>query len=276
MTSDNWVNFDCDSALHENITVNAVNPYIAFDLKRFSDCYLLGNEVEDNPIPESMRACAEIEQEIESIKNKSDDWDRIDVLKILAWKTGNINHIASRYEFQNTGRLDFVYKNNHWSEENLTAKIGRYSFDSERFVELADRIINIRRNYREREDIPEVWDGLMEIYEGFNGIGPVYMITLMYFITMGAKPIFDRFALAAIVAIQLRDNNRVISCGSEISCVLPGRDRIDRVRNLINEDSVYGWYCAQLADIFPNERWRDREVDRALWVYGHYFKPRYR
>ena len=103
----------------------------------------------------------------------------------------------------------------------------------------------------------------------WSGLGPVYLITLLYFVTSsrypGACPIYDRFAMRALLAIK--DNKEIdssVKCGE-----LPDKDSKEfseitdkRMNNYIN----------LLKCIFGDTYTYNRDIDRALWVYGHLFK----
>lgn len=103
-----------------------------------------------------------------------------------------------------------------------------------------------------------------------TNIGPVYILTTMFFMTGGRIPIYDRFAHRAVRALLIdgipnSDNvKRSIRSMSDKSCV----------NGVMN---IYKDYIESLRIVFPNEVRRTgtvepfitRALDQALWVYGH-------
>ena len=77
-----------------------------------------------------------------------------------------------------------------------------------------------------------------------TGIGPVYLITLLYFISKGQYPIYDKFAHISLKMIEEKD------------C---------QFNSLIKDN-----YVTRLRNIF-GKAYNDSNVDRALWVYSHLF-----
>ena len=163
-----------------------------------------------------------------------------DVFDILAWKTGKINHKKSE---QNKKMI--YYKG--WREDDLKATI--YSNE-----------IEINKIYEALEKISD--QSISSYIEAFSsnisGIGPVYALTLRYFISKGSEPIYDKYARMALWSIL--DKKR--GCKSE-----PTFNNIEK---------VYKSYKDMIIEVFEEEynnrndnpnKWR--QVDQALWAYGH-------
>lgn len=92
----------------------------------------------------------------------------------------------------------------------------------------------------------------------------MYIITLLYFISHGQYPIYDRFAWKAIQAIC--DDKKP---GDVINALeLPAK-------NTRAFDTVFDTYMIpyieKLKSVFGATYQESRDVDRALWVYGHKF-----
>ena len=96
-------------------------------------------------------------------------------------------------------------------------------------------------------------------------LGSVSLIALLFFITQGELPIYDRYAEIALKAIAGN-----IRPGQEVRYAeLPGK----------NDTASEIWksriqpYINTLEMFFGDEWERNRDIDRALWVYGHLFGP---
>lgn len=143
-----------------------------------------------------------------------------------------------------------------------------------------------------------------------GGIGSVYLVTFLYFITKGEVPIYDIFAMMALDAIypgeltisknpddgqtelSLDDDKVSSPLGSVIKPRdLPAKDQIGFSHIMDREwkrgTKVYLTYKAKL-DRFVDDynkvlrrKGKDevryatcRDIDRALWVYGHLFRDK--
>lgn len=174
------------------------------------------------------------EKEIENILY-SDTLNDKNIMDILCWKIG----ATSKNEDKQT-------ITNQWGT-----------------IEVHELIKKISGKKQKNCDITEMLKQLI----GFDGIGPVYAITLLYFITKGEYPIYDRFAHIALKQIEsgasfyniiqdtsLRDEFHAYST------------KIEKIYNEYQE-----CYINRLNKIFGNEYKTNRNIDRALWVYGHLF-----
>ena len=100
-----------------------------------------------------------------------------------------------------------------------------------------------------------------------TGIGPVYLITLLYFISRGEYPIYDRFAMMSVQAIL---NNQK---PGEIVIVKELPEKSSSKFNCVFEERMNP-YIENLKAIFGEAYKETRDIDRALWVYGHCFKDK--
>lgn len=102
----------------------------------------------------------------------------------------------------------------------------------------------------------KAYEKLINEHKIYN-IGTVYTITLIYFLSKGKFPIYDKFAHIAAKAIYLNANPKDIYYAEA-----PGKTEWQKVRNMYNE------YCWLLEQIFGTKS-INRQTDQALWVYGH-------
>ncbi len=197
-----------------------------------------------------------IENQIENLLNNGIK-DENDVIHILAWKTGKIKHKDSELNKK------FEYYSN-WliNEDKKDYEITIYDrIDVKTFAEYIVKNITVLES--ESIDNPQnVLNKLKD--ESPQGIGTVYLITLLYFISKGKYPIYDRFATMAVDAILNNKKPNDYVSYSE----LPNKNdkKFDEVINIYNKN-----YVNKLNEIFGDEYKSNRDIDRALWVYGHLF-----
>ncbi len=250
-------------------------------------------KIEDYKCPNNVnRSCYWIEKIIMDILHTEKDWTKKDVIRILAWKTGNINHRKAEEDKNNPHCFqNYYYKD--WSEDECYIKLKKCK--KQKMDSFAEIIIKLRKEYASKIQKPgyckdsnkrfsdvasSVWKILVEKND-IAGIGPVILLTLLFFITKGECPIYDRFAMAALLSIDA-ENSKKNEKGDHNIIYLPG-DIIyleslpekgdDKFKGLLaNDDSIYCKYYDLLKKYFDKEI-INRNVDRALWVYGHIFNP---
>jgi len=180
-----------------------------------------------------------------------------DVYKIMAWKMGKIKQKESLTQFVFHKDWDSGTKDAP-RRYNSTIDIHRLSCYICREIDSLEKLA---------ENNPqECLNKLKSL--NITGIGTVYLITLLFILSHGKYPIYDRFAMAALEA----------GTGDKIPCknvsihvkALPGR-REKGFDNLL--EGQYKKYI-DLLEEFKKEGFdyqKDRRVDQALWVYGHAF-----
>lgn len=99
-----------------------------------------------------------------------------------------------------------------------------------------------------------------------DGYGAVYALTLLYFTSHGAYPIYDKYAHIALI---------MILSGRKFNTIITESDR-KREFDFDSRDGkrvfkYYKAYISKLNEVFGAEWKRDRNIDRALWSYGHLF-----
>lgn len=221
----------------------------------YNSGYFLGNS---RPIPRVTQNSTVAESEMERILQEGIR-KPTDVYKIMAWKVGKIRHADS--DMANK----IVYAANWVNAESGVVKNYRFRLDMRRFAE------NIVANIEHLEKIAEMDPQavLNQLKAGEvsapKGIGTVYLITLLYFISHGKWPIYDRFAMMALMAItEEKKPGDTVSFSD-----LPEKssEEFGSVMDLCKQE-----YIGRLISVFGEEYNCNRNVDRALWVYGHQFK----
>lgn len=171
----------------------------------------------------------------------------------LAWKSGKLfyNDINYYLYWDDSFVIDNTYRNGYGSPISIP-EFNTYCIELERI-----------ERYRYTLDH---WDELYEIacHLSPNNLGPVYIITSLFFKSSGRIPIYDQFAHKAL---------RSLALGIAPSCVFygnsPSKTNINKVKCMYNE------YLYLLELIFPNAinheegPYISRDLDQALWVYGH-------
>ncbi|MCR5755723.1 MAG: hypothetical protein K6G30_13040 [Acetatifactor sp.] len=88
-------------------------------------------------------------------------------------------------------------------------------------------------------------------------VGTVYLITVLFFLSNKEYPIYDFFAHRAIKALYLGKKTVEVFVGAA-----PDKNELDKVF------AMYKEYLFLLKQVF-GEYSIERNLDRALWVYGH-------
>lgn len=174
----------------------------------------------------------------------------------LAWKAGKIEYINEELKTAKSFESGNDYINGYGGRINIK------DFD--------DYCEYLKQN---KEHIKEqiTMDHWKEAYRIALGkapknIGPVYIINALFFLTGGKAPIYDVFAHKAVKALLLNIAPSEVYLGGN-----PGKNDID---NII---AMYKEYMLMLKMVFKEyfeqkektEMFISRELDRALWVYGH-------
>lgn len=171
-----------------------------------------------------------------------------DVVSILKWKTG-INAYDEKAE---------TLKARHPIDIRDVCK--KLPFDG---LDL-DSKGTARKRVLSYADAKALIENLMNVC----GIGATYALTLLYFMSKGAYPIYDQFAHRALIAVR---EDR------EIGAVVSDADlRAD----VALDKAVSSWFdnyvcCFKGAidEMFGYENYvLCRSYDQALWAYGHMFR----
>lgn len=201
------------------------------------------------------------ETEIERILNEGIKTTN-DVINILAWKIGKIKHKAT----DENGKITF---SKDW-EDPYHFNILRYGKEWKGIECFAEKIVEkFCELHKKSENCPqEVLNELKE--EAPDGIGTVYLITLLYFISKGNYPIYDRFAYIALQGIKTGTEPFTTKIEPQ---TLP--NKTSKKFKSVYEDYIEP-YMQDISLVFGSDYNSSieeyRNIDRALWVYGHAFK----
>lgn len=238
-----------------------------------------------------------IEEYLTRSKLSKEEW-----LQIFAWKTNMIDMQKSQGEKRfcfrgsekdKSGMKKWVVDDNKETATSSTRRridphdlyvfLDKVQKQKEAYCSLKEKLENDCENrdgvlFEQKKSILEVLtlNGALP-----ENIGAVYLITFFYFITQGDEPIYDYFAMKALDAIYPDESKNESSVlGSQVI------NRADPMKdeNLIIKCPVYMTYKKKLHDFideYNEERVKNRlikvsyncrDIDRALWVYGHFFK----
>lgn len=222
------------------------------DTKEFIGLYEPSYLIGGARIPGVSQSSGFTENEIDRIL-KDGIQSQIDVVHILAWKIGKIKHKDSTSKF--------VYAKDWKDAEQF--QVTRYGkpFD---LAQIAEYIAtNIKELEEKAKSNPQgVLNDLKNV--GTSGLGPVYLVTLLYFVSRGKYPIYDRFAMIAADAILEGKKPG----GTVEYHELPYKN--SKAFSTIMQTHIQP-YIAKLEQIFGCAYQTTRDIDRAMWVYGHLF-----
>ena len=169
----------------------------------------------------------------------------------MAWKLGLINHPGS--ELKQT--IEYLQT---WPAA-LKARGQFRTLDfSASIPYLADNMTSL---------LTEIGRGnpkyLFDLAPRLSGFGPVYILTVLFFVTQGKFPIYDKYAHVAALAID-----RDLPPGSYAK--YDGIQKWSDYQEYMNLLAPVCGACSQQLAHPP--MLVSRPVDRALWVYGHFFE----
>ena len=165
----------------------------------------------------------QLEEEIKVILAK-DKLESKDVITILRWKVG-----ASNYD-----ECECFVENQY------------------RTIQAKDLCEKLSRKCK-KELLNDSAKTFFETVQKTDGIGPTYAATLLFFISSGEYPIYDKYADIALEALG-EGKWEYLSGDKEI-------------KNF----GEYQAYIEKLEKRFGDRYKTDRNVDCALWAYGHLF-----
>jgi len=164
----------------------------------------------------------------------------------MAWKIGLIDHAASQATF------NIRYRPATWPGALIANNGYRRLTFSQSIPYLAANIVTIRRQ------LPANPQHLFNLnLQG--GFGPTYKLALQFFVTNGSDPIYDRYAHLGALAID-----QGLSPGSTVQNYRPVQSWNDyqAFQSLLRRNGFQP----------QGAMFVSRDDDRALWVYGHFFR----
>lgn len=221
-----------------------------------SGYFLEGEQV----VKEVNRSSRFVEDKINTILEK-ESWTSEDVILILAWKIGKIKHAQSR------DAREFVFAKG-WENavsdcKVLLRKVGEVSLkDFANYICEKKEILKDEA-LQSKDGAQKVLNKLSKVAP--SGIGTVYLITLLFFISGGIYPIYDRFARIALTAIldEKKPGDKIVPKD------LPDNSSVFDFNGLMKNELKT--YIDDLEKVFGTDYQTDRSIDQALWVYGHRF-----
>lgn len=204
--------------------------------------YFIGSE---SPQPKN-KTSRFVESKIEKLLQRGIELK--DIPLIIAWKVGLIDNVASTNSVVYIGDFPdtLLY-------DDLPYNKG---------IDLKPMVKNISLKFEHVNGLSQIspYEAYKSLYEmRVPYFGSVKIVTLLYFLSQGKSPIYDKYAEMALDA-YLTDS-------------VPGAVvRYTGLPGYINGDMArYDEYITKLKKVFCTEDYTDRSIDRALWVYGHFF-----
>lgn len=158
---------------------------------------------------------------------------------VFAWKAGTLDDMDNRIEVR----------------EKDGAYLTRYGTKIEKNA-LHNYLNRVKEKVVVGNNFETMYKSLVELNPPHN-FGAVYMINLLFFLSGGNWPIYDRFAYKAAKALFMEKRPDQIYVGPA-----PSKEKVADVVNMYSE---YIWLLEKLF----GKKNIDRKTDRALWVYGH-------
>ena len=173
----------------------------------------------------------------------------------LAWKAGRVIWQNNQLKTNNFDKGDYYIN-------GLGGHIDKYDFQ-EYCKEIESKKDQINR-FVDEGNWEKAYKAVAE--NSPKNMGPVYNINTLFFITGGKAPIYDAFAHKAVKALLFGIPPKEVYLGNN-----PGKKEIDKTV------AMYKEYLLLLRMVFKEyfngkkktDVYIPRELDRALWVYGH-------
>lgn len=175
----------------------------------------------------------QLEKEIDDIFQKGKAASVEDYVSYIRWKVGDKG---------NDGEI----------ATNYGAKINKCDFE-----QLAYELKNTPSDF----NLNDYYSFILN--QGVKNIGGVYTLALISLISKGKYPIYDKFADIAINVIKNREHGFKEKYDYT---ELPDKTCEEEVLKRYDE------YIKNLNEVFGEEWSFNRNIDRALWTYGHLFR----
>jgi len=198
-----------------------------------------------------------VEDEVCTLLTKTTPLSRKNLEDVMAWKIGLINHRKS----EDTRQM--AYLQNWPTTLSVNVQYGTRDFSTS-IPYLAANMATIAAQLS--HDPQYLFNSVRKQDPHLKGFGYVYILTVQFFISHGRFPIYDKFAHVAALAID--------------QGLPPASPPKSYVKYQLTKWSDYQAYMSLLALIrnaCPQQpanspMFISRDLDRALWVYGHFFE----
>ncbi len=222
-------------------------------LKKYEPFYFLGGPVSPR-INRRNQSSRFVEDKVCALLEQPTLLSKQDLILLMAWKMGLIDHGSSE------ARRKIIYKQNFDLALINRGRFGILNF-SKSIPYLADKMPEIAQNLAKEPKY--LLDRVCGPHPELQGFGVTYILTVQFFITHGRDPIYDKFAHMGAIAI-----NQGLQPGDSIRWApVQNWTEYQHYVDLLKPISAS---CAQSTSGLPMTV--PRSVDRALWVYGHFFK----
>ena len=165
--------------------------------------------------------------------------------RLFLWKAGRLT--VDQAEIQDSDLIHHIKVVNGRGHEIENA---------EEFIDAVSKEIKLSKGI---EGFESDYKSILKISKQTNlkNVGAVYLITVLFFLSNKGYPIYDYFAHRAVKALYLGRKPIDVFVGQA-----PDKTEVDKVIAMYKEyvyllDQVFGYHNIE------------RELDRALWVYGH-------
>jgi hypothetical protein len=199
-----------------------------------------------------------VEDKVCALLMKSTPLSRNELEDIMAWKIGLIDHRQSEVT------RSMVYLQNWPTQLAPKLQYGILDFSTS-IPYLATNIATIAAKVNQNPQY--LFNLKQQQLPQLRGFGYVYLLTLQFFITHGRFPIYDKFAHVAALAI---DRGLVPDSPPKSHVKYAELTRWSDYQAYMNLLGRIRNACPQRAPNSP--MFISRDLDRALWVYGHFFE----
>jgi hypothetical protein len=220
-------------------------------LKVYEPYYFLGGPKRGRTINARNQSSRLVEDGVCSLLSRPGVLSADDLMRIMAWKIGLIDHRGSEKA------RTILYKQN-WPV-TLTARLQFRTLDFSASLPALARSMPAILNELRRNNPQYLFDMTPQL----PGFGYVFILTVLFFVSQGAFPIHDKYAHVAAIAIH-----EGLPPGSMVRyrAIQKWRDYEGYVKLLEGVSEACPKGPGQPPMLVS------RPLDRALWVYGHFFQ----
>lgn len=222
-------------------------------LKRYEPYYFLGGPA-SRRVNRRNQSSNYGEEKVCDLLNKSTILSKDDLVLLMAWKMGLIDHgsseVLKKIIYSQNFDLSLVSRG-QYGERDFSRSIPYLANNMQQVVE------KVARNPQ------HLVDWVRGPHPELGGFGITYILTVQFFISHGKDPIYDRFAHMAAIAIH--EN---LKPGATIKWApVQSWEEYQRYVNLLKPISAACFQAGASSQVTV-----PRPLDRAAWVYGHFFE----